>query len=268
MLSNGNLPELPGAHLSFLRPGLSRRVRTLPRARGLRLRLAPCGLRVCRSRAQGPRRSLQVDGRPPCPMPSTDSKNTMSAVLLAAGHSTRMGREKALLEVGGEPLWRRQRTVLARAGAGEIFLSARADQPWSTEPAVTRHFDAIVTDALPDAGPLAGIVAALEHAAHQHLAVLAIDLPRMTPGWFEALRRQCAPGIGAVAKRGAFFEPLAAIYPREILPLARAALERRELSLQHLLAQAVAAGVMRVTGIDGADPEWIALFENWNAPHS
>lgn len=189
----------------------------------------------------------------------------MSAVLLAAGRSTRMGREKALLEMRGESLWRRQHAVLARAGAGEIFLSARPDQSWSAEPAVTRHFDAIVADALPDTGPLAGIVAALECAAHPHLAVLAIDLPRMAPDWFEALRRHCARGVGAVGRRGAFFEPLAAIYPREILPLARGAIERRALSLQRLLGDAVSAGLMRAIEIDD-DPEWIALFENWNSP--
>ena len=55
---------------------------------------------------------------------------SFSAVLLAAGRSTRMGIDKALIEVSGRPLWSRQRDVLADAGAAEIFLSARPEQRW------------------------------------------------------------------------------------------------------------------------------------------
>ena len=40
---------------------------------------------------------------------------TFSAIVLAAGRSTRMGRDKALLEVEGVPLWQRQRQVLVAA---------------------------------------------------------------------------------------------------------------------------------------------------------
>src|SRR5262245_39904348 len=101
---------------------------------------------------------------------------TFSAVLLSAGHSTRMGRDKALLELDGVPLWERQRALLAAVGAAEIFLSARPEQVWVRD---ARGFTAVVHDTLPNCGPIAGITAALERASHPHLAVLAIDLPRM-----------------------------------------------------------------------------------------
>ena len=45
-----------------------------------------------------------------------------SAVVLAAGHSTRMGSDKALLEFAGVALWRRQHAMLRQAGAAEISL--------------------------------------------------------------------------------------------------------------------------------------------------
>lgn len=181
-----------------------------------------------------------------------------SAVLLAAGHSTRMGRDKALLEIDGAPLWSRQRDVFARAGAAEIFLSARPEQEWTRR---TTGFTALLHDAFPNSGPLAGLTAGLERASHPHLAVLAIDLPRMDAAWFATLFADCAPGVGAVGRRGEFFEPLAAIYPRELMPLAQAALARGELSLQSLLAAAVAQGLMRPREITYADAP---LFENWN----
>ena len=185
---------------------------------------------------------------------------TFSAVVLAAGHSTRMGREKALLEVDGTPLWRRQRDVLAAAGAAEIFLSARPEQTWA-QPAA--GFTAVVHDALQGCGPLVGITAALERATHPWLAVLAIDLPAMTTEWFANMLRECAPGVGVVACREGFFEPLAAIYPREFKWLAWEAIGRSEFALQPLLRTAEAKGLLRVREIAAAETD---LFANWNEP--
>lgn len=183
-----------------------------------------------------------------------------SAVLLAAGHSTRMGRDKALLEVDGTALWARQRDVLARAGAAEIFLSARPGQPWTR--GVT-GFTAVVQDSWPNSGPLAGLTAGLERASHPHVAVLAIDLPRISAAWFATLLADCSPGVGVVGRYGEFFEPLAAVYPREMRWLAGEALARGELSLQHLLKAGVAQGRLRVRNLTDLE---IALFENWNEP--
>ena len=183
-----------------------------------------------------------------------------SAVLLAAGRSTRMGRDKALLEIDGVPMWRRQRDVLRAAGAAEIFLSARDDQSWVS---TADGFAAVLHDALSSGGPMVGLSAGLERASHPHLAVLAIDLPKMNAGWFASLAAECAPGVGVVGKRGDYFEPLAAIYPKALLSIAWAALGRGEFSLQRFLADAVAGGKMRVRMIDAPEAAW---FENWNEP--
>jgi molybdenum cofactor guanylyltransferase len=189
-----------------------------------------------------------------------DPEDKFSAVVLAAGRSTRMGRDKALLEIDGAPLWQRQRDVLARAGAAEIFLSARPDQTWSDG---APGFTAVLHDALPDCGPVIGITAALERATHPWLAVLAIDLPAMTPTWFEQLRAECAPGIGVIARRGEFFEPLAAIYPRALMWPAWDAIARGEYALQPLLRTAMENGLLRAHEIGAGEME---LFANWNEP--
>ena len=185
--------------------------------------------------------------------------SAFSAIVLAAGRSTRMGRDKALHEIGGEPLWERQRKVLAAAGATEIFLSARSEQTWTRH---TSGFAAVLHDALPERGPMVGITAGIERASHPALAVLAIDLPKMTAAWFQGLMAETTAGVGVVGRRGEFFEPLAAIYPREIMWLAWEALARGESSLQRLIAQAVKAGLLRERTI--AVEEEI-LFVNWNS---
>ena len=181
-----------------------------------------------------------------------------SAIVLAAGRSTRMGREKALLEVDGIPLWQRQRDVLADAGATEIFLSARPDQTWARS---VRGFTAVVHDALPDGGPMVGITAGLERATQPLLAVLAIDLPKMPATWFRELMTEATPGSGIVGRNGGFFEPLAAVYSREVMWLAWESLTRGEYSLQRLLASAVEKRLLRVREISTAETPW---FTNWN----
>lgn len=190
----------------------------------------------------------------------TASAASFDAVLLAAGHSIRMRRDKALLPHEGGLLWQRQLDVLDRAGAKQVFLSAREDQTWAGE---APGFARVVRDASPDSGPLGGIVAGLEQCGSGHLAVLAVDLPQMTPAWLATLLADCAPGRGAVGRNGQWFEPLAAVYPRELLPLARAALARRELSLQKLLTAAEAQGLLHVREIAAAEAP---LFTNWNEP--
>lgn len=171
-----------------------------------------------------------------------------------------MGRDKALLEVAGVPMWQRQRDVLARAGAAEIFLSARPEQAWA---AGAVGFSAGVRDAIALGGPIVGLTAGLERTTAPWLAVLAIDLPAMTPEWFAGLLARCSPGVGRVGRRGDFFEPLAAVYPQEMKWLAWEAVARGEYSLQRLLAAAVAQGLMSVHEITTAEAP---LFANWNEP--
>jgi molybdopterin-guanine dinucleotide biosynthesis protein A len=178
-----------------------------------------------------------------------------SAVLLAGGRSTRMGVDKALLTVGGQPLWRRQWAVLAEAGATERFISARPEQGWVPDGVP------VVRDAVAEAGPLAGIAAALEQMRGTHLLVLAVDLPRMEAAWFGRLRALCAPGVGAVGRREGFYEPLAAIYPRGLARDAAARLMRGEYAMQRFIAAAGAA--LRSVGIGADEAAW---FANWNEP--
>ena len=182
----------------------------------------------------------------------------LSALVLAAGRSTRMGRDKALLEIEGVPLWRRQRDILVTAGATELFLSARPEWEWVH--AVTA-FSAVLYDAVPDRGPLVGLTAGLERASHPWLAVLAVDLPEISAAWFRELASIAGPKVGAVGLRDGHFEPLAAIYPTEFKWLAWEALAKGELALQPVVAQAVNCGLMRVREIRD---EEAAQFRNWN----
>src|SRR5262245_21418784 len=68
---------------------------------------------------------------PSGPVLVADAPVQFSAVLLAGGKSSRMGRDKAALVVDGVPLWQRQLATLRAAGAREVFVSGAARGPWT-----------------------------------------------------------------------------------------------------------------------------------------
>lgn len=166
----------------------------------------------------------------------------MLGVVLAGGESRRMGRDKALVEVDGEPLWKRQLGVLLGAGASRAVLIRRGGQEPIAYPDC--HLDRV-----PDSGPLAGLHAAMEIGGHPLVAVLAVDMPGIDAAWFIWLRSLCRPGVGAVAGSAGALEPLAAIYPAGALPEVAGRLARRELSVQGLARALAAAGRMTVAEV-------------------
>lgn len=183
-----------------------------------------------------------------------------SGVVLAGGRSLRMGRDKAELPCDGQPLWSRQRQVLEAAGAREVWLAARAEQPWT---AAATGFAGRLDDVFPDAGPMAGIHAALVAARASHVAVLGVDLAGMEAGWFRRLAAGLCPGVGVVGRRADGWEPLAAFFPCEAAGELAAELARGQRSLQRWLARAVPAGRMQEVAIPAAD---VVRFGNWNCP--
>ena len=178
-----------------------------------------------------------------------------AGAVLAGGKSSRMGRNKALLRVGGEPLWHRQMRVLKEAGARPVWL-VQAPGQRALAPGVLR-------DTVRDAGPLAGLHAALAQCRSRHLAILAVDLPQIDRAWFARLASHCMPGTGVVARTRAGYEPLAAIYPCEIITEVDTRLSRGKFALQELVGMLVRSKRLRVLRLKSADHWQLA---NWNTP--
>lgn len=181
----------------------------------------------------------------------------LCGAVLAGGESRRMGRDKARLRVGGEVLWRRQVRVLREAGAAPVVVVRRPGQTGLRGVPVVR-------DEFADAGPLAGLHAALVAAGEAAwVAVLAVDMPAVEADWFARLCKRCAPGRGAVARHAEGFEPLAAIYPREARAMVERRLRRGEYAMQGLVRALAQAGKMTVVEIAAEER---AAMENWNSP--
>ena len=161
-----------------------------------------------------------------------------TAVLLAGGRSTRMGRDKAALVVDGQPLWQRQLATLRATGASELLISGRADGPYASG-GVT-----IIEDLTPDAGPLAALEAVLPRISASHAIVLAIDLPAMRADFLQTLvKTALANDSSVIPESEGRFEPLAAVYAPDLLPLVVECLRGPDRSMQNLLRRAVGEGL-------------------------
>jgi len=180
-----------------------------------------------------------------------------AAAVLAGGRSSRFGTDKALLPWEGRRLLDRQLAVLRALHPAELVLSGQAGVDYAA-PAAT-----VVFDAEPGLGPLGGLAAVLAAVTAPHVVLLAVDLPAMTPEFLQHLLARRAPGVGIVPRTAAGWEPLAAVYPRAILPLVRSHLAQGTLAMHRLIEAGVTAGLLTEAGVPR---ESRGLFANVNTP--
>lgn len=190
----------------------------------------------------------------------------LSAAILAGGQSRRMGRDKALLAIGGQTLLE---IVAARAAtvADDLFIVA------TDRPEYGRFGLPVVADMVANSGSLGGIYTAIASARHQHCLVLACDMPFVNVALLEhmaGLPRDydvlipALPGSKSDQGGGETLETMHAIYARSCLPAIRRRLDASQLKVADFL------GDVRVQRLDQStlerfDPE-LRSFLNANTP--
>jgi molybdopterin-guanine dinucleotide biosynthesis protein A len=103
----------------------------------------------------------------------------VAGYILVGGKSSRFGRDKALVEVGGRPLALRVVDALSPVTGTVTLVGA---------PEKYRHLGLrVIPDLLADFGPLAGILAALDDSQRAWNLLLACDMPRVTAGFLTFL---------------------------------------------------------------------------------
>lgn len=134
----------------------------------------------------------------------------MTGVLLAGGHSRRMGQDKALLAYRGAPLWQQSRQVLAACCEKLLIAGERPDLAAENLP----YFP----DAFPGSS-LAGLHTGLTHVDTDWITVLPCDLPWPSPALLRRLQAACGESFDAVVPRTRMGrEPLVACYRKSALP--------------------------------------------------
>ncbi|MGD0482665.1 MAG: NTP transferase domain-containing protein [Terracidiphilus sp.] len=144
-----------------------------------------------------------------------DAESDVIGFVLAGGQSTRMGRDKALLEFAGKPLVAHALSIFEEAGIPAMIAGAAS-------PALTSFpiFAPIVEDASPGLGPLSGICTALSIISVRRAVFLPVDLPLLPPSLLVYLLRRArfTGSAVTVSSVSGFTQTFPAVLDRAALP--------------------------------------------------
>jgi molybdenum cofactor guanylyltransferase len=141
----------------------------------------------------------------------------VAAWVLAGGKSSRMGSDKAFLQLDG-------RTLLARAL--EVVRAITPDFHIVGSRAKFELFGPVVEDVFGDRGPLGGIHASLSSSDKDLNLVLAVDIPQVDAGFLEFLIKRAGENraVVTVPRAGGGWQPLCAVYRPPFREIAEQAL--------------------------------------------
>jgi len=190
------------------------------------------------------------------------------AAILAGGTSSRVGLNKALLRL------REDGPTLIEIVVGKLWEAGFSAPLLLTNSPLEYSFLGLETaaDEVPGAGPLAGIVAGLEHSRHERMLVVACDMPLLNPpllrfmaslpGGYEAIVPRWRDATGE-----ARVEPLHAIYSKACVPHIRRRLASGDYRA-HALFQDLSVRYVQNAEIRRFDPQFesfrnVNTLEDW-----
>lgn len=184
----------------------------------------------------------------------------ISGVILAGGESRRMQVNKAFLAEAGRPLIEIIREKVAAVAAEVIIVTN--DPTAYLEVAA----DQIVTDLIPQRGPMSGIHAGLKAASFSAIFVTACDMPFITPSLINLLcqKMEETEAEAVVPFWQEKWQPLCALYHKSCLPAVERCIEEGRLKVTsfypYIRVQPLTEDEIATVG----DPQ--RLFFNVNRP--
>ncbi len=154
----------------------------------------------------------------------------VSAFILAGGRSTRMGREKAWLEIEGITLLERA-LMRARDLTSQVWIVGQAAKFSSHGP--------VIEDVYRDRGPLGGIHAVLSKSTSELNLIMAVDLPFLETTFLRYLIAEARGNhaVVTVAESEGRWQPLCAVYRPAFAGPAEQALLKSENRIDALFSQ-------------------------------
>lgn len=190
-------------------------------------------------------------------MKKAPARGDLTGLVLAGGASRRMGRDKAFLELGGQPLIE---IVVARVAevCKQVLIVAGDTEPYADLGAP------VVKDRFRGVGVLGGLHAGLKAASHELSLAVGCDMPLLSPAVLRAFAEWAKGFDVAVLRDGEHVEPLHAAYRRTCLPAMERAIragKRRIVSFfPHVRVRYVTSNE-----VAALDPD-LRSFRNVNTP--
>jgi molybdopterin-guanine dinucleotide biosynthesis protein A len=184
--------------------------------------------------------------------------DTITGIVLAGGESSRMGRNKALLPLGGRPLIEIASTMMQEVFE-HVCIIADDEVPY-------RFLNLpVLPDLMKKSGPLGGIHAGLAGCSPGAVFALACDTPFIPADLIRFLMNHHTGTPATVARQSTGIHPLCGIYERRALPIIEQFLAGGSFKLLDIL------DALDTSYVDITDdlPFYRAdLFQNINDPHT
>lgn len=183
--------------------------------------------------------------------------NAWSAAVLAGGRGRRLdGRTKPLVDLHGQTFLARQAAALAALGQVPRLIATDA-MPYAALP----------YEVVPDlvaAGALGALYTAVATSPTPYVLVVAGDLPFLTAAFLGALVARRTDAEAIVPRPGGRWQPLCAVYHRDVAARLRARIDRGEWRVTDALEDLV-VGAVSDADLAPFDPDGRLLL-NVNTP--
>lgn len=151
-----------------------------------------------------------------------------TGIILAGGHSSRMGENKALLKIQGKTVIERIADSLASYTSQVIVVANKQDE--------YRFLGLpLVSDKWIEKGPLAGIQAGLSASSTQKNLIVACDMPFLSVNLGRILLEELNSRQAAVPEMEGRLHPLFAAYRKDAKEAAEQALMNNQLRIREFL---------------------------------
>lgn len=179
----------------------------------------------------------------------------MTGVILTGGKSSRMCQDKALMSVGGVPLFRRILEVFETMFDEILVVTNKAG----------RHAGLgyrEVSDIVPDCGPLGGIYTGLSYAKSERIFVASCDLPFIKVSTVKVVIDEPVSYDIVVPDDGGRLHPLHAVYSRKCSPYIRKWLDNGLFNVTKFINEVDGLSVrkVQVSQMTSGDQDLISFF--------
>lgn len=164
----------------------------------------------------------------------------VTGIILAGGKSSRMGREKGLIELNGKMFIQHVVDAL-RPLVDEIIIVANNSE-------YDKLGYKVLADQIKDCGPMGGIYTGLSASKTQKNIVLSCDIPDVSPKLLRQLLFQSENFEVTIPVHNGWSEPLCAVYDRSCAGKLKELLEKKEFKMRDALKNMNANYINMVPG--------------------
>ena len=170
------------------------------------------------------------------------SDQELSAIVLAGGQSSRMGRDKALIAPQGVPLLKQVYEIAVKCASPVYVVTPWPERYQDILPNSCRFIREVpLPDETEPHGPLVGLAQGLAQVQTQWVLVLACDLPRLQvevlQSWIGLLGNVKEDAIALLPRDAKGWQPLCGFYRHSCLPALTGFINQGGRSFQRWLSQ-------------------------------